>query len=107
MVAFSPGVVGLVLVVIGLIIIVTGVYLAYNAYQEYRPILPKATSLDEAITNTAYELVNLILKLGFLGVIIWGGGILLKHGVHATLENQRIIKGATKCSPPSKSESSQ
>jgi len=107
MATFSPGVVGLILVVMGLIIIVAGVYLAYNAYQEYKPILPKAASLDEAITNTAYELVNLVLKLGFLGIIIWAGGILLKHGVHATIENQRIVKGATKCSPPSKSESSQ
>ncbi len=107
MTVFSPGTIGLVLVIIGLVIIVSGVYLAYNAYQEYRPVLPKATSLDEAITNTAYELVNLVLKLGFLGVIIWGGGILLKHGIHATLENQRIVKGATKCSSPSKSESSQ
>ena len=103
----SPSIMGLILVIIGLIIILTGVYLAYNAYQEYKPILPKATSLDEALTNTAYELVNLVLKLGFLGVIIWGGGILLKHGIHATLENQRIVKGATKCSPSSKSESSQ
>jgi len=102
----SPSIMGLILVIIGLIIILTGVYLAYNAYQEYKPILPKATSLDEALTNTAYELVNLVLKLGFLGVIIWGGGILLKHGIHATLESQRIIRGATKCSHSSKSESS-
>jgi len=68
---FNPGLIGVIVLLLGLIIVLIGAYLAYEAYQTYKPVLPKGSSLDEAITNTAYELVNLVLKLGFLGVMVW------------------------------------
>lgn len=93
-----PAIAGVVVLVVGIGIVGFGVYLAYNAYETYRPVLPRASSLDEAITNTAYELINLVLKLGFLGVMIWGGGIMIKHGSGLLVEGYRVDRGADKCS---------
>lgn len=94
-----PALVGLVVTVLGLAITALGVLLAYNAYMNYSPILPKATSLDEAITNTVYELLNLVLKLGFLGVMLWAGTALLKNGLSTLIEAYRVDKV---CSPQQK-----
>jgi len=81
---------GLILTCIGSLIVILGVYLAYQCFQTYSPILPKAESLSEALTNTTYELVNLVLKLGFLGVMIWGGSVLLRHGIHVVIEIEKL-----------------
>ncbi len=80
--SLNPWIVGLILVIVGLIIIVGSVIVAYDSFLHYKPLLPKAESLDQAITNTTYELVNIVIKLGFLGIMIWGGGLILKYGVH-------------------------
>jgi len=85
---------GVVLTVLGVVIVLYGAYLAYDAYMNYAPVLPKARSLDEAITNTSYELINLVIKLGFLGVMIWAGGLLVKHGLSATIEAHKSDRGA-------------
>lgn len=87
---------GLLLLVIGVLLIVFGAYLAYNTYVSYTPILPRASSLEEAVTNTAYELVNVAVKLGFLGVLVWCGSIITKHGVSLVVEGYRVNK-VSKC----------
>ncbi|MET1160465.1 MAG: hypothetical protein ABWW65_05835 [Thermoprotei archaeon] len=94
----SPFYIGLAVLLIGVVIIIFSISLAFNAYETYKPILPQAKSLDEAITNTAYELVNLVLKLGFLGIIVWGGGLLLRHGIGMLIESYRIDRGTRECS---------
>ncbi len=83
----------IVYVVLGLSIILIGVALAYIAYSTYEPLLPQAESLDRALSYTAYELINLVIRLGFLGLMIWGGGILARHGIQALLELRKIEKG--------------
>lgn len=80
-------------VVLGLSIVLAGVILAYIAYSTYEPLLPQTKNLDEALTYIAYELINLVVKLGFLGLMIWGGGVLAKHGIQALLELRKIGKG--------------
>lgn len=73
--------VGLVMLAVGLAVVGFGAYLAYEAYMTYRPLLPAAPSLEKSITNTVYELLNLVIKLGFLGAMIWAGSIILGKGV--------------------------
>lgn len=102
---FHPAIIGVLVLVLGIGIVLFGVYLAYGAYETYRPVLPKATSLDEAVTNTTYELLNLVVKLGFLGIVVWGGGLLMKHGAHILVESHRAEKGAEKCSGQQRQES--
>jgi hypothetical protein len=103
----NPHVIGFTLVLVGLVIVVLGAYLAYDAYQTYRPVLPKASTLDQAITNTTYELVNLVLKLGFLGILVWAGGMILNHGISSVIEGYRIDKGVNRCTQQQKSGSQQ
>ncbi len=103
----NPHIIGLMLVIIGIAIVGLGAYLAYDAYQTYKPVLPKASSLDQAITNTTYELVNLVLKLGFLGILVWSGGMILNHGISSVIESYRIDKGVNKCTQQQKSGSQQ
>lgn len=74
-------IIGLILVILGLIIIIGSVLVAYDSFLHYKPMLPKAETLDQAITNTTYELVNIAIKLGFLGIMMWGGGLIVKYGV--------------------------
>ncbi len=78
----KPEHVGLALVVIGLIVVLFGAYLAYQAYQAYKP-LRGGGSLEETISTSVMELVNLAFKLAYIGVIVWAGGILLRNGVDA------------------------
>ena len=80
-------IVGLVLVGVGLAILCIGALLAYDAYRGYKPITPQTKSLEEAITTTTYDLVNLAVKLGFLGVLVWSGSIPLRYGVEMVRES--------------------
>ena len=73
--------VGLVMLAAGLAIVGIGAYLAYDAYMTYEPLLPAAQTLEKSITNTVYELLNLVIKLGFLGAMIWAGSVILSKGV--------------------------
>ncbi len=69
------------ILLLGLVIILLGVAYAFNSYKNYKPLLPKGNTLEEAITNSTFDLVNLAAQLAFLGVGIWGGAILLREGL--------------------------
>lgn len=77
----TPLVTGIAILLAGVLIVVFGAFLAFDAYLNYRPLLPAGGDLQSSITNTVYELLNLVIKLGFLGAMIWAGSILLGKGV--------------------------
>lgn len=95
--SFDPKILGFSLVILGLMLLIIVVWLAYSAYLTYAPLLPKAKSLDEAITYTVYELLNLVLKLGFLGIILGCSSIALKYGISMIVEIRKIEKGVSPC----------
>jgi len=102
----SPRDLGLVLVVLGLAVVVFGAFLAYAAYVRYRPVLPSnVQSLSEAITGAAFELLNLVVRLGFLGAMIWAGGLVIKHGSTLIIEAYRVDRGVEVRSEQRKQES--
>lgn len=76
-----PFVTGVAILLAGVLIVIFGAFLAFDAYLNYRPLLPAGEDLQSSITNTVYELLNLVIKLGFLGAMIWAGSILLGKGV--------------------------
>jgi hypothetical protein len=86
---------GVILSLLGAGAVIGSIYLAYVGYETYKPILPQAESLDIAITYSSYELINLAIKLGFMGIMVWGGGVLLKHGLHSVVEVSK--KGGAEC----------
>ncbi|MGC8975784.1 MAG: hypothetical protein ACP5KB_06290 [Thermoprotei archaeon] len=77
----APFVTGVAILLAGVLIVVFGAFLAFDAYLNYRPLLPAGEDLQSSITRTVYELLNLVIKLGFLGAMIWAGSILLGKGV--------------------------
>jgi len=85
----NPRIVPLVLIAVGVTIVVIGVVYAFIAYNSYSNILPRASTLEQSITYTVYELLNLVIKLSFLGLGIWGGSIVLKHGVQSFIQLAR------------------
>lgn len=72
---------GLIIVLVGVSLTIFTFYLAYNAYMSYKPLLPPTGDLSLAITNTSFELINLVAKIAFLGVMLWASSILLRYGV--------------------------
>lgn len=74
-------IIGLAVLAVGTGLVLFGAFLAYDAYINYRPLLPAGSDLQSSITNTAYELLNLVIRLGFLGAMIWAGSIILGRGV--------------------------
>ncbi|MFN3268690.1 MAG: hypothetical protein ACK416_05475 [Zestosphaera sp.] len=77
----TPFLTGIAILLAGVLIVVFGAFLAFDAYLNYRPLLPAGEDLQSSITNTVYELLNLVIKLGFLGAMIWAGSILLGRGI--------------------------
>lgn len=77
----TPFLTGMAILLVGVLIVILGAFLAFDAYHNYRPLLPAGEDLQSSITNTVYELLNLVIKLGFLGAMIWAGSILLGKGI--------------------------
>jgi len=87
----------LAITLLGLAVIITGIVLALQSFYEYKPLLPPPTSLSDAVASTVYELLNLVVKLAFLGVVVWGGSIALSKGLSALIDLYRVDKGVDKC----------
>jgi len=98
-------VLALAITLLGLAVIVTGIVLALQSFYEYKPLLPPSTSLNEAVASTVYELLNLVIKLAFLGVAVWGGSIALSKGLSALIDLYRVDKGVDKCTGQQRSAS--
>ncbi len=90
----------LTILVIGLLIVLLGAFYAFYAYKNYEPILPRGNTLEEAITNSTYDLVNLAAQLAFLGLGIWAGAVLVREGL-----KHLHSPGCTECSAQQKSGS--
>ncbi|MEM0153043.1 MAG: hypothetical protein QXV81_05745 [Ignisphaera sp.] len=75
--------IGTGLIVVGAMIIVVAAVIACASFYGYR--IPEFTSpsLEETITKLMYTLVEITVRLGFLGVMVWGGGVLLKYGIES------------------------
>lgn len=74
---------GFSLVILGVFFIVVAVIIAFQSFYGY--MLPEITgkNIDEVITSLVNALVNIAVRLGFLGIIVWAGSILLKYGIQA------------------------
>jgi flagellar biosynthesis protein FlhB len=73
--------IGLILLIIGVLIVLTAIFVAFNAFYTYKLPELKGSSLEELISSLMNVLIELALRLGFLGLIVWAASILLKHGV--------------------------
>lgn len=81
--------VGLGLIVAGAALVIIAAALAYQSFYGYRLSFPlpgyqgRPESIEATITSLVAILVELAAKLGSLGIMVWGGGILIKYGVQS------------------------
>lgn len=73
--------VSIALIAVGSLLIVISAVIAYISFHGYNVLEIKGSSIDEAIVSLVHSLADLAARLGFLGIIVWAGGILLKYGV--------------------------
>jgi len=50
-------------------------------FYQYSPILPVGAGIEESLAYTVYELMNIVIRIAFLGIAIWGGAILMSKGI--------------------------
>ncbi|QOR94908.1 hypothetical protein IMZ38_03085 [Thermosphaera chiliense] len=96
----KPETQSIILFLLGILLIGLGVALALVQLYTYVPRIVSGGP-EEALSGILYELLGLVAKLGFIGLVIYGGSVLLRNGVHMLLELRRIEKGV-----PQRSESS-
>ena len=72
--------VGYALLGAGVAVILLGVGSAYSAYLSFGGVR-LGTDLGSVLSGSAEELISLAVRLGFLGLVIWGGSVLLSYGV--------------------------
>jgi Na+/phosphate symporter len=78
----TASIIGLSLVALGIILLLIVFYAGYHTYQTYK-LESKVQASDAAtiLNISAQILVNMLVKLAFLGVALAAGSILLSKGV--------------------------
>jgi hypothetical protein len=82
---------GLTLIVVGAVLVVVAASIAFSSFYGYSVQIPRGQNIEDTITSLINVLVELAIKLGFLGVVVWAGSILLKYGVQS-IKSQPIPK---------------
>lgn len=73
--------IGLIILVIGVVVIVSTIIVAFNSFYTYKLPEIKSSSMEEAVSLLMNILIDIALRLGFLGLVVWAASILLKHGI--------------------------
>lgn len=75
--------ISIALIAVGAMLIIIAALVAFLSFYGYRVPEMTGISLEESITRLVYALVDIAVRLGFLGVMVWAGSILLKHGIQS------------------------
>ena len=81
----------ILLLILGVVFVITSVVLAYTSFYSYKVSTVQGASVEDVITSLVNALVDIAVRLGFLGLIVWAGSILLKHGI--TLIKPEVTRG--------------
>ncbi|MEM3763321.1 MAG: hypothetical protein QW123_00370 [Desulfurococcaceae archaeon] len=69
------------MIAIGIVLVLIAAFIAYTSFYGYSIPRIEGSSVDEAVISLVYSLTDLAARLGFLGIMVWAGGILLKYGI--------------------------
>lgn len=73
--------IGLGLIALGVAFILIAVIIAYQSFYGYKlPGIPSG-NIDQVIASLVNTLIEIAVRLGFLGIVVWAGSILLKYGI--------------------------
>ncbi|MEL9908267.1 MAG: hypothetical protein QXN31_01280 [Desulfurococcus sp.] len=96
--------VSLVLILLGLVFIVLAVSIALSSFYGYRLPGIEGSSMEEAVVKLVGILVDIAVRLGFLGITVWAGSILIGHGIKGLRSEGKSCEGEEK-KPGEKPES--
>jgi len=65
----------------GALIVIFSAILGIYMFYTYSPLLPAGGTLEESLSFTVYELMNIVIRIAFLGIAIWAGAILMSKGI--------------------------
>ncbi|MCS7139414.1 MAG: hypothetical protein N3F04_00705 [Candidatus Nezhaarchaeota archaeon] len=90
--------VGVGLIVVGAALIVLAAVMAYFSFYGYQ--LPRfqaqPSGIEATIAALVFALVEVAVRLGFLGVMVWAGSVLLRYGIQAlkpeSIKSEQIQK---------------
>ncbi len=75
---------GYFFVILGFILLISAAVLALREYFFYRAPIQGATDISTILEFISNELLILIVKIAFLGIVIAVGSLLLKYGLEMT-----------------------
>jgi hypothetical protein len=82
---------GLALIVAGGILVIVAALIALSSFYGYSIQIPRGQNIEDTITSLVNVLIELAIRLGFLGVMVWAGSILLRYGVQS-IKSQPVSK---------------
>jgi len=72
---------GFTLTIIGALLVIVPAIIALQMFYTYALPALSTTTIEESILALIYLLAEIAIRLGFLGITVWAGSILLKHGL--------------------------
>ncbi len=82
---------GAVLLAVGVALVLAAALAAYHEYKSVSPeiagAISSAAGLEEVVRAVMGPLVVVLLKIAFLSLIIWAGGVLTARGVELLREH--------------------
>jgi len=81
-----------IIISIGIALILFAAYLAYSDYKTYSPQLQfqQTSDVNGLLSSTITSLLVLAMKLGYLGILVWGGSLIMKYGIQLLIKEVQI-----------------
>ncbi|MEM0021549.1 MAG: hypothetical protein QW039_03190 [Fervidicoccaceae archaeon] len=79
-----------ILIASGIFLIFFAAYLAYSDYKTYAPSVI-GSNVNDVLSSVISSLLVLAMKLGYLGILVWGGSLVTKYGIQLLLGVRREI----------------
>jgi len=79
-------IVAYIIIAAGIFLVIFAAYLAYGDYKTFSPALSQQSQdVGGVLSSVISSLLVLAMKLGYLGILVWGGSLLIKHGIQLLL----------------------
>ncbi len=69
------------LIGLGVLLVLVAAGVAYSEYRAAEAVIPEGASLEVVLSESTSVLLNLLIKIAFLGIVLAAGSILLGKGI--------------------------
>jgi hypothetical protein len=80
---------GIIFIILGFVLLIVASGLALREYFFYKPELESVSGVQSLLSFMSSELLVLIVKVAFLGVIIAASSVMLRYGLELTKESRK------------------